>query len=432
SRAAAGLQERVRDIPPARVGAVEQARTQLTAQTDELTALLNRVSTAADLLPSMLGGNSPRSYFVAFQTNAEARGTGGLVGAFGILRATGGAVSLDERAANTGLADDPAAAVDLGADYAALYPGTSPTGRWINSNFSPHFPNAGRIWTALWDEQSGQHLDGAIATDPVALSYVLGATGPITLTGGETVTADNVVALTESEVYARFDNNDARKAFLQEISSAVVTQVLLADGSTTALLSALGRAVDEGHIAVYSTHPEEQTKLAGAALGHQVPDDDAPYAAVVVNNASQGKLDYYLGRRISYAAGPCGAATRTSTVSATLTNHAPAAGLPAYVTIQAGSKNPGPPGTNASLVSLYATRGAQLEGVAVDGRPAGARVGGERGHPVFSLEVSLAPGATSTVTWTLREPAVAGTARVPVQPLAAAATVTDSVPPCRP
>lgn len=57
---------------------------------------------------------------------------------------------------------------------------------------------------ALWKLQSGQQLGGALATDPVALSYILGVTGPTTLPSGESVTADNVVRSTEIDLYARF------------------------------------------------------------------------------------------------------------------------------------------------------------------------------------------------------------------------------------
>ena len=41
-----------------------------------------------------------------------------------------------------------------------------------------------------------------IAIDPVALSYVLGAVGPVTMPDGEVITKDNVVELTESTAYA--------------------------------------------------------------------------------------------------------------------------------------------------------------------------------------------------------------------------------------
>ena len=48
-------------------------------------AALHSVDLGARIAPRMLGLDRPQRYFVAFQNNAEARGTGGLPGAFGIL-----------------------------------------------------------------------------------------------------------------------------------------------------------------------------------------------------------------------------------------------------------------------------------------------------------------------------------------------------------
>ncbi len=43
----------------------------------------------------MMGADGPRTYFMGFQTNAEARGTGGLLGGFGILRFDNGTATVD-------------------------------------------------------------------------------------------------------------------------------------------------------------------------------------------------------------------------------------------------------------------------------------------------------------------------------------------------
>jgi hypothetical protein len=70
-----------------------------------------------------------------------------------------------------------------------------------------------------------ERVDGVISIDPVALSYVLGAEGPVTMPDGETITKGNVVELTESTAYIRFANdNDARKSYLQSVAPAVVTE----------------------------------------------------------------------------------------------------------------------------------------------------------------------------------------------------------------
>ena len=75
----------------------------------------------------------------------------------------------------------------------------------------------------MWEQQSGTTVDGVIAIDPVALSFILGAVGPVTMPDGETVTKDNVVELTESTAYTRFaDDNNARKQYLQDVAGEIV------------------------------------------------------------------------------------------------------------------------------------------------------------------------------------------------------------------
>jgi Protein of unknown function (DUF4012) len=410
---------------------VEDARRTLRQQTAELSDLLDRTQTAATLLPSMLGGQSARRYFVGFQTNAEARGTGGLLGAYGLLEADQGNINFDTMASNKGLSDK-GAPLDLGPDFTKLYSNYNSTTSWVNSNISPNFPYAGQIWQSLWQQQSGQKVDGAIATDPVALSYLLDAVGPITLKGGEVVNKDNVVRLSESEAYIRFaDDNNARKAYLQEIASSVVSKVFAGGGgSTVKLLQALGRAAGEGRLAVWSDVPGEEQLLAGTPLGRTVPATAAPYANLVVNNAAGNKLDYYLSRKISYVAESCTGPTRISTVRVSLTNEAPTSGLPRYVAGRVDENPQGPPGTSRSLMSLYATAGAQLRSVSIDGVPTTVEVGSELGHPVYTANLQIPPGKTRVLTYQLIEPTAPGAATVPVQPLVLPMGVSVEVPDC--
>ena len=172
---------------------------------------------------------------------------------------------------------------------------------------SSHFPYAAQIWKSMWAQQSGMNVDGVIAIDPVALSYILGAVGPVTMPDGEMVTKDNVVELTESTAYSRFpDGPDSRaRQYLQDIASEVVTKMTGRIESPRKLLDALGKAVSERRIAVWSSSPADQKLLEETPLAHAIPDDPAPYAEVVINNLGGNKIDYYLTETIEYAADGC-------------------------------------------------------------------------------------------------------------------------------
>ncbi|WP_020110662.1 DUF4012 domain-containing protein [Rhodococcus sp. 114MFTsu3.1] len=414
---------------PAFLGVVQDARVQLENQTHDLAGLLTNTYTASRLVPSMMGADGPRSYFMAFQTNAEARGTGGLLGGFGIIRADNGTARVDTLGANNELefAEQP---IDLGPEYNALWAPRNTTVDFRNSNASPNFPYAGQIWSSMWTEQTGEQLNGAIATDPIALSYILDATGPITLADGEVISGDNVVEVTLSTAYARFgDDQIARKAYLQEIAAAVVAKMTTGVAPTRQLLDAVGRAGSEGRISVWSADPAEQEILAATKIGHALPTEPVPYANVIVNNAGGNKLDYYLARDITYTAESCNGPTRKSTVTATLTNTVDPNGLTQYV---ASTFQPGVPyGTNESIVYLYATQGAKILSTKVDGLSAFAVQGGvELGHPVQAAYVTVPPGESSTVTWEVEEPTVPGEALVPTQPLVDDPTITVDVPTC--
>jgi hypothetical protein len=155
---------------------------------------------------------------------------------------------------------------------------------------------------------------------------------------------------------------------------------------------------------------------------------------VVINNLGGNKLDYYLHRKIEYAADGCEGDTRKSTVTVTLTNTAPAQGLPEYVTTLAGGTSnypvQVPVGTNVTSVTLLATPNSRLTSAVVDGEKATVFPGMERGHPTYEAQVYVKPGQTLEVKYLLTEPTAPGRLRVPVQPLIDQIEPNISAPEC--
>jgi hypothetical protein len=436
SQAATQLNVKARSISdPRYVSLLGDARSQLQEQTVEVAGLLENTALAARLAPAMMGADGPRTYFMGFQTNAEARGTGGLLGGFGILRFDDGTPTVDALASNRELVG-AYAPIDLGAEYSEMYGYTNPTTDFRNSNLSSHFPYAAQIWKAMWEKDTGIPVDGAMVLDPVALSYLLGAVGPITMPDGEKVTKDNVVELTESTAYARYpDDQIARKKYLQDIASEVVKKMTGKVESPRALLDALGRAVSERRIAVWSADPAEQELLEQTPLAHSIPDDAAPYAEIVINNLGGNKLDYYLRREIEYVADGCDGDTRMSTVTVRLKNDLPSnPKLPDYILGTAGLLPDIPldlpKGTMLTSVRLLATSGAKLVSSLANGERAPVISGAERGHPTFEVQVAIPPGQSGELAFRLSEPTSPGEARVPIQPLVDTVNPVVSVPQC--
>jgi hypothetical protein len=420
---------------PGYMSMLSDARSQLQNQTSDISGLLKNTALAARLAPSMMGVDGPRSYFMGFQTNAEARGTGGLLGGFGVLKFNDGAASVDTLGTNTELVG-PFKPIDLGPEYNDQYGYTNPSIDFRNSNQSPHFPYTAQIWKSMWAQQTGQNVDGVIAIDPIALSYILGAVGPVTMADGERITKDNVVELTESTAYIRFPTDQpARKRYLQDIANEVVKKVVGPVEAPRKLLEALGRGVGEGRISVWSSSPGEQQLLEQTPLAQVVPDDPAPYAEVVINNLGGNKLDYYLKRQIEYAADGCEGERRNTTVTVRLSNTTPDTPLPAYV---AGSEGflPNipfniPNGTMLTSVRLLATTDAKLVGAVANGEPIQVFTEKERGHPSFEAQVAIPRGQSGELLFRLSEPTSAGAARVPVQPLVDNVSPKVAVPECQ-
>jgi hypothetical protein len=395
---------------------------------------LEGVDRASRLVPSMLGAQRPRRYLVVFQNNAEARATGGLVGAYAVVTATRGRLKVTTIGSNTDLKGADALPVELGKDFRAAW-GDDPA-LWVNSNLDANFPNAARIWLALWKRQTGQALDGVLATDPVALGYLLAATGQIRLQSGEAIDAANAVRLTMRDVYARSDDNAVRDGYLRSVAGSVVQALVAGRGTPRAIVDQLSRAAGERRLLLYSAHAVEQRDIARTSLSGMLSELPGPYAYVAVNNVAGNKMDYYLQRSVHYAAGGCTSGLRTSRLTVTFGNAAPApARLPEYVSerldVSAATRSQSTAaGSLVELVSVYGPLRSGVLRATLDGRLLMFRSGRSGSRPLWTFPLVVAPGTKRTLVLDISEPAAAATPVVPVQPLTRPAAVSVSSSAC--
>ncbi|MDT4921672.1 MAG: hypothetical protein QOI15_2574, partial [Pseudonocardiales bacterium] len=333
---------------------VDHARREMLAELTDIAGTVRSADLGAQILPQMLGVDGPKTYFVGFQNEAESRGTGGIPGAFGILQADNGRLKFLSFH-NDSTLNGSRTGLTFGPDFAQMYGNYEPSNTYVNSDVSPHFPYAAQIWAAMWQKYSGQHLDGALAVDPTTLGYLLGATGGITMPDGTQVDGSNVVTLTQSTVYALKPDVNERKQYLLDIAKRVSEHLIDSTVSASSLVDAMGRAMGERRVLVWSADPAIEAELTRTSVSGAVPTTDAPYTGVVVINQSTSKLDYYLDRAITWQRTGCGS-TRTVIAAVKLTNTAPASGLPPYVTIRSDlPRASARPGDNNDDVSYYAT-----------------------------------------------------------------------------
>jgi len=398
---------------------IDAAYVDALSQVTSVSHSLTSADLAVRVLPAMLGADGPKLYFLAFQNEAESRGTGGLPGAFAIVQASRGKLTFTRMENDTTL-HNVAANVDFGPDYHHLYDAAGPTTFYGNSNISPNFPYAAQIWASMWKKYSGQKVDGAIAVDPTALGYLLAVTGPATLPDKTQISGANAVALTQATSYAKFEDqarNAQRQAYLLGVASAASKKILDSRGNPVALLQAAGKAVDERRLLFWSADPALQADLAQTSLAGIIPTTTVPYVGLSIVNAGGTKLDYYLDRSLTWQRTGCGSSQRT-TVTITLTNKAPASGLPPYVTGRADTHSyPVRPGDSRLAVSYFATQGALMDSISVAGQPGRGRIGVEKGHPVYTMDLELPRGTSRTIVLHLSEPSGTGAPVVLRQPL---------------
>jgi hypothetical protein len=355
----------------------------------------------------MLGVSGPRTYLVLFQNLAEVRATGGIPGVFAVVRADRGVVRLvgqGTAAADLGSFAEPVLPLDpamrsLYTDRLGIFP--------ADVNLTPHFPTAAVLAAQMYRLRSGIAVDGVLATDPVALSYLLRATGPLPMPTGPPLTADNAVRLLLSDVYARTTStNETQSAAEKSKYFAAATKSgfeALNRGipDPAAALAEVARAAGERRLLLWSAHDDEERAIAGTVLDGVMPTQDGarPTVGVFLNDGSGAKLGYYIVPAARLTIAGCQAdGRRELDLRVTLHSTAPPSGLPRYVL---GLGLSGDPYTVRTNVLVFSPAGGSVVNARLDGSPAPLGTGIERRRAVGVLTVDLKPGASRTVELTL-------------------------------
>lgn len=384
----------------------------------EVQDLLAQIEVGADalarataLMPPMLGADGPRTYLVVFQNNAEWRSLGGIVGAMAQITTDGGRMSLSAQGSSSDFDRYDDVVIPLSDEQIQVY-GRRPALFVQNATQVADFPTAAGIAQEMWLRETGTRVDGVISLDPVALSYLLEATGPLSLPTGDELTSENAVDLLLNGVYQRYERPAQQDAFFEAAAATVFASLASGGADPAALLEGLTRAGAEHRLLLWNADPEEQAILDGTTLQGGLPVTDAEETAfgVYLNDGTGSKMDYYMT-----AATGAGWCTDTegdpdAGLIVTLRNDAPAdaAGLPDYIT-GAGTYDV-PPGTARTLAYVYLPEGAELVSAIPSGagNAEGLGSGFDRGRQVLAWTTNLAPGEEARFSVRVRTPVTAG------------------------
>ncbi|MGR0220627.1 DUF4012 domain-containing protein [Agromyces sp. ZXT2-6] len=410
---------------------------QLDEAVEQIQPMVEPAQAALAVLPNALGADGPRNYLVLFQNNAESRGTGGNPAALLLLNVADGRVSIAQQSSSSDFSPQETPITELDPETEALY--GDKIGRYIQDvTLTPDFTETSELIRAFWAKKYGVEVDGVVSFDPVALGYLLGATGPVTLPSGDKLTADNAAPLLLNEVYFRYEEGDEQDAFFAAAASSVFQVLTSGSADTDALLDALTRAIDEGRLMYAPSDAAEAEFIDGTRITGTLPVDNAEQTTVgvYVNDITEGKLDFYLQLDATGATDACtvdAGTAPTFTTTATLTNTLPpdqVAGLAEYIA-------PGrffPKGHIATDLVLYGPIGSTFQSATVDGAAVSVTPLTHLDRPAVKINVRNAPGATRTVTavFTGAADAEYGPLEVRHTPMVRPANVTIDAPGCTP
>jgi Protein of unknown function (DUF4012) len=364
---------------------------------------------AVRVVPAIFGGEGESRWLVAFTTPVEARGRTGFMGNYAELSAIDGDVEMPRfgRILELELGGTPAAQRTLSGpdDFVARWSRFQPVATWRNLTMSPDFPSVGQVMTELYPQSGGRPIDGVLAVDPIALAALLEFVGPVEIPGvPEPLTAENAADFMLYEQYVELPD-DERVDVLETLARTTFDRLTAGElPGPRAVADVLGPAVRDGHIQLYSIHPEQQRLFTDIDADGALPAVDGDFLAVVNSNATGNKVDLFLSRDIDYrATWDPETGEVAATVAVTLVNGAPSAGLPEYIIGNALDEEGEdlPAGTNRTHVSVYSP--LSLEGADLDGQPLDLASEVERDRYAYSLFLDVPPdNGTRVLTLRLR------------------------------
>jgi hypothetical protein len=398
------------------VGQLREPVTDVRDKLNEAANLISSADTALQVLPSMLGGEGKRDYLLMFQNNSEIRSTGGLPGAYAVLSVDDGKISLGRQGGGSQISFD-SPVVPLTDEERAIYDVQLGT-FFVDTNFTPDFPRTAEIAREMWRRESGQQVDGVISLDPVALSYILEGTGPVTLADGSELTSENVVDRLLNQVYFDIESPPAQDAYFARAAKSIFDAVSAGQGDPKGILSGIAEAAGEHRVLVTSFDEAEQRVLSPTQVAGALPTGDGatPHVGVYLNDATGAKMQYYLDYDVEMSSASCSASGQELSGKLTLTSRAPkdVKSLPDYVANESFGTEAG---SQLLFLRLYAPTGGSVEAIRYDGKKVNFGKFTHEGRPVARALLLLEPGQTLEVDYDMTTgPEQTGAVEVDVTP----------------
>ncbi len=338
------------------VSKVDDVKVSALDETSAALALAQRAMSGAQLLPSFLGADGPRNYFLALQNNADERGTGGAVLAYALMHIDAGKITL--------IRAGPI--IDIDRKKGGFSSQLSPALLWYakaagvphriaNINYSPDFPSAAETWVPMIKESTGLQMNGVIALDPFAVAAVLEHEAPIRVRSlGLEINNKDVVPFTEHDQYTLpIDQQKVIPGLLiQEAYTAITSPKHFIP-----LIRTMANTLADKHIQIWSSDKAQQGLITQLGWDGAISNPGGDYLNLAYEKRIVGKQDYFLHQHVEYDVTVNASGGISSTYKLTATSAMPAdEPLPV-----AGPASPY--GVTVGMWNLYVPKGAQFDSV---------------------------------------------------------------------
>lgn len=384
------------------IGPLERPITDLQGKIADAQSAASAGARAMRLAPSMLGGDGKRKYLLLFQNNAEVRSTGGLPGAFAILRANRGKITFGLQGSSGDVPRFSKPVVKLSDEEKAIY-GELMATDFRDTNFTPDFPRTAEIAQAMVKARLGVKVNGVLSIDPVALQLLLKGTGPIEAAQDTTLTGDNAVDILLNQVYATYENPAAQDAFFADSAERIFDAVIQGAGDSRETLTQLVRASAQHRVLLWSDVDKEQRSLAGTRVAGLLAGADParPQLGVYLNDSTQSKMQYYLNARTTATSVSCDSdGQQTIRFTTVFRSTAPedASNLPKYIT---GSGDRASEGTMVLDTRFFGPAGGRFVSFSVNKTSKPINGLQFQGRPVNIGAFTLEPGQSVRIDATV-------------------------------
>ena len=381
----------------ATVAPIAAAHKQVEGMLAPLVPVMGQADDFVKLLPGLLGADGPRTYLLVFQNNSESRALGGHAGSWVEITVDNGKISLNRQSSVHELKTGGVPPIALPSEQLAVWPGAGQDPS--NVTMVPRLDQSAETAAAFWAKKFGSTPDLVIFVDPVALGYILSATGPIELPTGDIIDSETAGDFLLNGVYLKYPDPTTQDLVFNTLASTLFGSVLGGNFDPAKAAQAALRAGDEHRLLIWSFDTNEQDTFKSLPFDLSTPQTTearTEFGVYITDNLGS-KMTYYVDAQVELGHAQCSTGDYQYAVRVTLKNIVTAEEGPLLPTYVANISK----GALRVLVTIYAPPGSSIvRELAVGWDPTYMTLNGADGeYPVMTQRVILNPEESVTGTF---------------------------------